>query len=127
MFFRLAAFSLRVRRSLGFSKCWWRRRSARTPAFSHFFLKRRRALSKDSPSFTLIPGKKLPPLCPGSLQLEKQVTAGRADGERQGAKSRVAVYGGRLASVKTRPQKPPRRPTGRPRPRRRFRSAGAPR
>ena len=27
------------------------------PAFSHFFLKRLRALSKDSPSFTRIPGK----------------------------------------------------------------------
>src|SRR5258705_12348909 len=64
MFFRLAAFNLRLRRSLGFSKCWCRRRSDRIPAFSHFFLKRRRALSKDSPSFTLIPGKYLPPLCP---------------------------------------------------------------
>src|SRR6185503_13637223 len=32
------------------------------PAFSHFFLKRRRALSKDSPSFTLMPGKFNPPL-----------------------------------------------------------------
>jgi hypothetical protein len=31
------------------------------PAFSHFFLKRRRALSKDSPSFTLMPGNKTPP------------------------------------------------------------------
>ena len=30
------------------------------PAFSHFFLKRRRALSKDSPSFTLMPGKQSP-------------------------------------------------------------------
>ena len=31
------------------------------PAFSHFFLNRRRALSKDSPSFTLMPGNKTPP------------------------------------------------------------------
>jgi hypothetical protein len=37
------------------------------PAFSHFFLNRRRALSKDSPSLTLIPGKKFPPLRPSQL------------------------------------------------------------
>src|SRR5258706_16425028 len=61
MFLRFAAFILRLRRSLGFSKCWWRRRSAMIPAFSHFFLKRRRALSKASPSFTLMPGNLIPP------------------------------------------------------------------
>src|SRR5262245_20044655 len=60
--FRLAAFNFLLRRSLGFSKCWCRRKSDRIPAFSHFFLNRRRALSKDSPSLTLMPGKKLHPL-----------------------------------------------------------------
>jgi hypothetical protein len=54
---RRAAFSFRLRFSLGFSKCWCLRTSARIPAFSHFFLNRRSALSKDSPSFTRIPGK----------------------------------------------------------------------
>src|SRR5437667_12674069 len=49
-----AAFSLRRRRSLGFSKCRWLRTTFRVPSRSIFFLSRRRALSTDSPFFSFI-------------------------------------------------------------------------
>src|SRR2546430_421242 len=49
-----AAFSLRRRRSLGFSKCRWLRTTFKVPSRSIFFLRRRRALSTDSPFFSLI-------------------------------------------------------------------------
>jgi hypothetical protein len=46
------------------------------PAFSHFFLKRRRALSKDSPSLTRIPGNRAtPPHC-GQDKGTKEAGAG---------------------------------------------------
>ena len=49
-----AAFSLRRRRSLGFSKCRWLRTTFKVPSRSIFFLRRRRALSTDSPFLSLI-------------------------------------------------------------------------
>src|SRR6185503_2608951 len=49
-----AAFSLRRRRSLGFSKCRWLRTSLRVPSRSIFFFNRRNARSTDSPFFSLI-------------------------------------------------------------------------
>src|ERR1043165_8479345 len=49
-----AAFSLRRRRSLGFSKCRWLRTTFKVPSRSIFFFRRRRALSTDSPFFNLI-------------------------------------------------------------------------
>src|SRR5262249_53884344 len=49
-----AAFSLRRRRSLGFSKCRWLRTTLRVPSRSIFFFKRRRAFSTDSPFLSLI-------------------------------------------------------------------------
>src|SRR2546422_5499121 len=49
-----AAFSLRRRRSLGFSKCRWLRTSFRVPSRSIFFFNRRNARSTDSPFFNLI-------------------------------------------------------------------------
>src|SRR5438034_7390723 len=50
----LAAFILRRFRSLGFSKCRWLRTSFNVPSRSIFFFNRRRALSTDSPFFSLI-------------------------------------------------------------------------
>ena len=49
-----AAFSLRRRRSLGFSKCRWLRTSFSVPSRSIFFFNRRNARSTDSPFFSLI-------------------------------------------------------------------------
>src|SRR5213075_352132 len=49
-----AAFSLRRRRSLGFSKCRWLRTTFKVPSRSIFFFRRRRALSTDSPFLSLI-------------------------------------------------------------------------
>src|SRR2546425_10995720 len=49
-----AAFSLRRRRSLGFSKCRWLRTVFKVPSRSIFFFNRRRALSTGSPFFNLI-------------------------------------------------------------------------
>lgn len=49
-----AAFSLRRRRSLGFSKCRWLRTVLSVPSRSIFFFNRRRAFSTDSPFFSLI-------------------------------------------------------------------------
>src|SRR6266542_5856175 len=49
-----AAFILRRRRSLGFSKCRWLRTSFRTPSRSIFFFNRRSAFSTDSPFVSLI-------------------------------------------------------------------------
>ena len=49
-----AAFILRRRRSLGFSKCRWLRTSFKVPSRSIFFFKRRNALSTGSPFFSLI-------------------------------------------------------------------------
>src|SRR5262245_38659460 len=49
-----AAFSLRRRRSLGFSKCRWLRTTLSVPSRSIFFFNRRRAFSTDSPFFNLI-------------------------------------------------------------------------
>lgn len=49
-----AAFILRRRRALGFSKCRWLRTSFKVPSRSIFFLRRRRALSTGSPFFNLI-------------------------------------------------------------------------
>src|SRR5215471_553003 len=49
-----AAFSLRRRRSLGFSKCRWLRTTLSVPSRSIFFFNRRSAFSTDSPFFNLI-------------------------------------------------------------------------
>src|SRR5215471_5555182 len=49
-----AAFSLRRRRSLGFSKCRWLRTIFSVPSRSIFFFNRRSAFSTDSPFFSLI-------------------------------------------------------------------------
>ncbi len=49
-----AAFSLRRRRSLGFSKCRWLRTIFNVPSRSILFFNRRRAFSTDSPFFSLI-------------------------------------------------------------------------
>src|SRR6185503_18477783 len=49
-----AAFILRRRRSLGFSKCRWLRTSFSVPSRSIFFFNRRNALSTDSPFLSLI-------------------------------------------------------------------------
>src|SRR5882724_10519945 len=49
-----AAFSLRRRRSLGFSKCRWLRTTLRVPSRSIFFFNRRRAFSTGSPFLSLI-------------------------------------------------------------------------
>src|ERR1043166_1581566 len=49
-----AAFSLRRRRSLGFSKCRWLRTTLSVPSRSIFFFNRRSAFSTDSPFFSLI-------------------------------------------------------------------------
>jgi hypothetical protein len=49
-----AAFSLRRRRSLGFSKCRWLRTSFKVPSRSIFFFNRRSARSTDSPFLSLI-------------------------------------------------------------------------
>src|SRR6266581_1129125 len=49
-----AAFSLRRRRSLGFSKCRWFRTTFNVPSRSIFFLSRRRTFSTDSPFLSLI-------------------------------------------------------------------------
>src|ERR1051326_3961230 len=49
-----AAFSLRRRRSLGFSKCRWLRTVFKVPSRSIFFFSRRRALSTDSPFLSFI-------------------------------------------------------------------------
>src|SRR6478735_1459947 len=49
-----AAFSLRRRRSLGFSKCRLLRTTFNVPSRSTFFFNRRRALSTGSPFFSLI-------------------------------------------------------------------------
>ena len=53
-----AAFILRRRRSLGFSKCRWLRTSFSVPSRSSFFFNRRSALSTDSPFFSLISVKR---------------------------------------------------------------------
>src|SRR5215831_10438680 len=50
----LATFSLRRRRSLGFSKCRWLRTTFKVPSRSIFFFNRRRAFSTGSPFFNLI-------------------------------------------------------------------------
>ena len=49
-----AAFSLRRRFSLGFSKCRWLRTTFSVPSRSIFFLSRRSAFSTDSPFLSLI-------------------------------------------------------------------------
>src|SRR5580700_10948896 len=49
-----AAFILRRRRSLGFSKCRWLRTVLSVPSRSIFFFNRRRAFSTGSPFFSLI-------------------------------------------------------------------------
>jgi len=49
-----AAFILRRRRSLGFSKCRWLRTSFKVPSRSIFFFNRRNARSTDSPFLSLI-------------------------------------------------------------------------
>src|SRR5947199_3909992 len=54
MALKRAAFSLRRRRSLGFSKCRWLRTSFKVPSRSIFFFNRRSALSTDSPFLSLI-------------------------------------------------------------------------
>jgi len=54
-----AAFSLRRRRSLGFSKCRWLRTILSVPSRSIFFFNRRKAFSTDSPFFSLISVKLL--------------------------------------------------------------------
>src|SRR6266545_8260668 len=54
MALKRAAFSLRRRRSLGFSKCRWLRTSFNVPSRSIFFFNRRSARSTDSPFFSLI-------------------------------------------------------------------------
>jgi hypothetical protein len=56
----LAAKAFFLRLTLGFSKYWRLRTSDSMPAFSHCFLKRRKALSKGSFSFTLIPVMHIP-------------------------------------------------------------------
>ena len=59
-----AAFSLRRRRSLGFSKCRWLRTIFSVPSRSIFFFNRRRAFSTGSPFFSLISVKTFSlPLC----------------------------------------------------------------
>src|ERR1041384_1697927 len=62
-----AAFSLRRRRSLGFSKCRWLRTTFKVPSRSIFFFNRRRALSTDSPFFSLISVKILHFLSEGPM------------------------------------------------------------
>src|SRR5262252_8018999 len=54
-----AAFSLRRRFSLGFSKCRWLRTVLSVPSRSIFFFNRLRAFSTDSPFFNLISVKTL--------------------------------------------------------------------
>ena len=54
MALKRATFSLRRRRSLGFSKWRWARTSLSVPSRSIFFFNRRRARSTDSPFFSLI-------------------------------------------------------------------------
>src|SRR5437868_7149230 len=54
-----AAFSLRRRRSLGFSKCRWARTTFKVPSRSIFFFNRRRAFSTGSPFFSLISVKSI--------------------------------------------------------------------
>src|SRR3954468_12983857 len=49
-----AAFSLRRRRSLGFSKCLWLRTTLSVPSRSILFFNRRSAFSTGSPFFSLI-------------------------------------------------------------------------
>src|ERR1022692_3576317 len=49
-----AAFSLRRRFSLGFSKCRWLRTTLSVPSRSIFFFNRRNALSTGSPFLSLI-------------------------------------------------------------------------
>src|SRR5512136_2454733 len=49
-----AAFSLRRRFSLGFSKCRWLRTVFKVPSRSSFFFSRRSAFSTDSPFLSLI-------------------------------------------------------------------------
>src|ERR1041385_3210648 len=49
-----AAFSLRRRRSLGFSKCRWLRTVFNVPSRSIFFFSRRSALSTGSPFLSFI-------------------------------------------------------------------------
>src|SRR5450759_1010298 len=49
-----AAFSLRRRFSLGFSKCRWLRTTLSVPSRSIFFFNRRSALSTGSPFLSLI-------------------------------------------------------------------------
>src|SRR5580765_7529783 len=69
------------------------------PAFSHFFLKRRRALSKDSPSFTLIPGNPSPPLRPfNSVESRMKEKYRTRPGSALGAKFAKAVYGRSLGA-----------------------------
>src|SRR5215471_11664601 len=69
-----AAFSLRRRLSLGFSKCRWLRTTFKVPSRSIFFFNRRRAFSTDSPFFNLISVKTL------SLPLQRLLdSAGRHD------------------------------------------------
>src|SRR5579859_6451393 len=54
-----AAFILRRRRSLGFSKCRWLRTVLSVPSRSIFFFNRRRAFSTGSPFFSLISVKSI--------------------------------------------------------------------
>ena len=54
-----AAFILRRRRSLGFSKCRWLRTTLSVPSRSIFFFNRRRAFSTGSPFFSLISVKSI--------------------------------------------------------------------
>ena len=54
-----AAFSLRRRRSLGFSKCRWLRTTFNVPSRSIFFFNRRSAFSTGSPFLSLISVKTL--------------------------------------------------------------------
>src|SRR5690242_9584918 len=77
------------------------------PAFSHFFLKRRRALSKDSPSFTLIPGNPSPPLRPfNSMESRLKEKYRTRPGSALGAKFANAVYGRSLGASSHAPAVP---------------------
>src|SRR5712671_297031 len=74
-----AAFSLRRRRSLGFSKCRWLRATLRVPSRSTFFFNRRRAFSTGSPFLSLISVKSIHFLSkrPGADSLHGQAPFGQ--------------------------------------------------
>jgi len=95
-----AAFSLRRRRSLGFSKWRWLLTTFNVPSRSIFFFSRRNALSTDSPFLSLISVKTL------SLPLQGPRDTPGLHGRRSRLVRRHSIFRGRKLSTRKIVRKP---------------------